>query len=85
MTLLPGSQGRIIMSKRPTRADEHGFMHGISYAAQNPWLRNQSIKGNILFGYPYDQERYESVIEACALKPDLGVLEDGDATEIGAR
>jgi ABC-type multidrug transport system fused ATPase/permease subunit len=40
---------------------------------------------NILFGYPYDEERYKAVLEACALKPDLAMLEDGDATEIGAR
>jgi hypothetical protein len=25
------------------------------------------------------------VVECCALKPDLDMLEDGDATEIGAR
>ena len=73
------------MSKTPSRVDEFGYMHAISYAAQSPWLRHQSIKENILFGYPLDEKRYEAVIEACALLPDLEVLEDGDATEIGAR
>jgi ABC-type multidrug transport system fused ATPase/permease subunit len=83
MTLLPG--GKILMSKDTSRVDEHGLMHSISYAAQLPWLRHQSIKDNILFGYPLDEERYNAVIECCALKPDLDILEDGDATEIGAR
>jgi ABC-type transport system involved in cytochrome bd biosynthesis fused ATPase/permease subunit len=83
MTLLPG--GKIIMAKNPSKVDENGFMQSISYAAQSPWLRHQSIKDNILFGYPYDEERYNAVIECCALLPDLDVLEDGDATEIGAR
>ncbi|KXN85925.1 ATP-dependent bile acid permease [Leucoagaricus sp. SymC.cos] len=77
--------GRIIMRKEPSQIDENGFMHSISYAAQSPWLRHQSIKDNILFGYPLDEERYEAVIEACALRPDLEMLEDGDQTEIGAR
>ncbi len=82
MTLL---EGRIIMSKRADQVDEHGLQHAISYAAQTAWLRHQSIKDNILFGYPLDEERYAAVVECCALNPDLAILEDGDATEIGAR
>ncbi|KAJ6610650.1 hypothetical protein B0H10DRAFT_2224811 [Mycena sp. CBHHK59/15] len=84
MTMLPGG-GRIVMEKDLARVDAHGHMHGISYAAQAPWLRHQSIKDNILFGYPLDAARYAQVVECCALQPDLDMLEDGDATEIGAR
>ena len=82
MTLV---NGRIIMSKNPSRVDEYGLIYSISYAAQTPWLRHQSIKDNIVFGFPFDEERYNTVLECCALKPDLDMLEDGDATEIGAR
>ncbi|EKM76533.1 hypothetical protein AGABI1DRAFT_122491 [Agaricus bisporus var. burnettii JB137-S8] len=77
--------GRLVMEKEPSNVDSNGFMHSISYAAQSPWLRHQSIRDNILFGYPFDEERYKAVVEACALNPDLSVLEDGDQTEIGAR
>ncbi|KAJ7047868.1 hypothetical protein C8F04DRAFT_1060324 [Mycena alexandri] len=83
MTTLPG--GRIIMAKNPSKIDAHGNMHTISYAAQSPWLRHQSIKDNILFGYPLDEARYNEVIECCALGPDLDMLEDGDSTEIGEK
>ncbi|KAJ7727894.1 hypothetical protein B0H16DRAFT_1677216 [Mycena metata] len=77
--------GRILMAKNSSKIDPHGNMHTISYAAQSPWLRHQSIKDNILFGYPLDEARYNEVIECCALGPDLDMLEDGDSTEIGEK
>ena len=77
--------GEILMSKEPHRVDEYGLAHTISYAAQSPWLQHQSIKENILFGSPYEEDRYNEVVESCALLPDLSIFEDGDETEIGAR
>ena len=74
-------QGKIVTSKITSMIDENGYMHAISYAAQAPWLRHLSIKDNIL--YPFDEEWYNAVVECSALKPDLEILEDGDATEIG--
>ena len=39
----------------------------ISYATQQPWIFSGTVKQNILFGLPYDAEKYESVVNACAL------------------
>lgn len=39
---------------------------------------------NILFGQPYEPPRYERVLAASGLLPDLQTLAHGDATEIGA-
>ncbi|KAG6887018.1 hypothetical protein C0995_002341, partial [Termitomyces sp. Mi166 len=82
MTLL---RGHIVMSKTPTLHDTNGHTLSLSYASQTPWLQHQSIRSNILFNAPFDAARYNAVIDACALRPDLDVLEDGDMTEIGAR
>ncbi|KAJ1895023.1 hypothetical protein LPJ81_005048, partial [Coemansia sp. IMI 209127] len=57
----------------------------IAYVAQEAWLRNATIRENILFGEAYNRERYEEVLRVCALKPDLRILVAGDMTEIGER
>ncbi|KAF9460036.1 multidrug resistance-associated ABC transporter [Collybia nuda] len=54
-----------------------------AYVPQTAWLRNQSIKDNILFNLPFHADRYEKTLEACALLPDLAILEHGDESEIG--
>ena len=57
----------------------------ISYASQDPWVFNATIKNNILFGSKYDKEKYEHVIDLACLRPDLEVIEGGDLAEIGER
>lgn len=57
----------------------------ISYCAQTPWVVNDTLRGNVLFGREYDPERYQAVVEACALADDLAILPAGDETEIGER
>ncbi|KAJ2680603.1 hypothetical protein GGI25_000576 [Coemansia spiralis] len=66
-------------------SDEGLTICDIAYVAQEAWLRNATIRENILFGEPYDKDRYEEVLRACALKPDLRILSAGDMTEIGER
>ncbi|PVF92969.1 hypothetical protein CPB86DRAFT_743436 [Serendipita vermifera] len=76
----------IFLPKNPTQLEEEsGLRNSIAYCAQSPWLEHLTIQDNILFGSPMDQERYNQVLECCALRPDLKILEDGDLTEIGAR
>ncbi|KAJ7904291.1 P-loop containing nucleoside triphosphate hydrolase protein [Mycena olivaceomarginata] len=98
MTCLPGTQ---IKPPKSAKVDENGLMHCMSYSAQTPWLQYASIKGqtvqgrtltssysvadNITFGFPFDEDRYQNVLDACALLPDLAILPDGDRTEIGVR
>ncbi len=54
-----------------------------SYTAQDPWIQNCSLQDNILMGLPMDTDRYDQVLQACALLPDLDLLPAGDQTEIG--
>ncbi|KAG0210814.1 hypothetical protein BGX28_008950 [Mortierella sp. GBA30] len=56
---------------------------GIAYVSQTAWLQNTTIRENILFGKEFDQDRYDAVVEGCALVTDFEILESGDKTEIG--
>jgi ABC-type multidrug transport system fused ATPase/permease subunit len=49
----------------------------IAYVPQSPWVQNLSLRDNILFGMPYDEEKYKAVIHACALELDLKILPNG--------
>ncbi|QIW98767.1 hypothetical protein AMS68_004285 [Peltaster fructicola] len=55
----------------------------VGYCAQSPWLQSMSIKDNILFSAPYNEQRYLEVLEACALLPDLAELPARDLSFIG--
>ena len=68
------------------RISGHVTLQGtVAYVTQAAWIQNMTVRDNILFGKPYDEERYQMVIESCALKPDLEILTDGDQTEIGEK
>ncbi|XP_062706758.1 ATP-binding cassette sub-family C member Sur isoform X3 [Aedes albopictus] len=57
----------------------------IAYVPQRPWLLNANVRENILFGEPFRPKRYNRVLRACALKPDIELMPDGDMSEIGER
>ena len=57
----------------------------ISYVSQIPWIRNATVKDNILFFNKYDEEKYNKSIELSELRADLDILEGGDLTEIGEK
>ncbi|EED14796.1 ABC bile acid transporter, putative [Talaromyces stipitatus ATCC 10500] len=55
----------------------------VGYCAQTPWLQSMSIRDNILFSSPYNEQRYKRVLEACALVPDLANFAHGDLSFVG--
>lgn len=85
--------GKVIMPPTPPLAERNDakahkgnwiLPGSVAYVSQSPWLENATLRDNIIFGLPYDEERYNTVIEVCALRKDLDMLEDGDQTELGA-
>ena len=46
----------------------------IAYVPQTAWIMNTTLRENILFGRDFHKNLYDRVIEACALRQDLGKL-----------
>ncbi|UJO16264.1 ATP-dependent bile acid permease [Fulvia fulva] len=55
----------------------------IGYCVQTPWLQSMSVRENILFSAPLEDDRYRAVLDACALTPDLAEFKAGDLSLIG--
>ena len=43
----------------------------VAYVPQAAFIYNASVRENILFGLPYDEERYQRAVHAASLGPDL--------------
>ena len=78
---LPCAGNRELLSPDP----QSGLTESVAYCAQQAWLVNDSIRQNILFASPFDQNRYRAVLSACALERDLEILDNGDATLVGEK
>ncbi|CAB9498980.1 Oligomycin resistance ATP-dependent permease YOR1 [Seminavis robusta] len=57
----------------------------IGYAAQVPFILNTTLRENILFGLPFDQQHYRRVLAACSLEQDMQRFPGGDLCQIGER
>lgn len=81
--------GRIVVPSLDARhemlIDSDGMTNSIAYCSQSAWLLNDTVRNNILFYSPYNEDRYKEVIIACGLKRDFELFDAGDQTEIGEK
>ena len=55
----------------------------ISYVSQKPWIMNDTIRNNILFGSPFDEERYRDSLRYSDFDQDLERMPDQDLSRTG--
>lgn len=72
---IPYAKGQVLVNASATK---------IGFCDQVPFLFNASIQHNIVGFASFDEHRYEEVLEASMLKPDLLLLPQGDQTKIGS-
>jgi len=64
------------------KGNYHRTNESVAYCGM-PWLQSMSIRDNILFSAHLNEERYQKVLEACALLPDMSEFKHGDKSLIG--
>lgn len=74
-----------ILGEVPQLAGRIELLGSVAYCAQIPWLLHGTVQDNITFGKRYDEEKFSKVVDVCSLRPDLALLQDGQATIIGER
>lgn len=65
------------------RCDQFRVNGTLAYVSQEVFCLNATIRDNILFGHAFDQKKYDTVLQCCALNQDLMSLCDGDQTMVG--
>ncbi|KAK0652546.1 P-loop containing nucleoside triphosphate hydrolase protein [Cercophora newfieldiana] len=61
-----------------------GASRKIGFCDQTPYLSNDTIRNNIIGFSHFDSKRYNEVLEATMLLPDLSLLPQGDQTRVGS-
>ncbi|CAL6070124.1 Xenobiotic-transporting_ATPase / Multidrug resistance-associated protein [Hexamita inflata] len=57
----------------------------VAYCPQNSPIFSSTIRENICFYRPYEEERYNHIVDICCLLPDFEIFNAGDQTEVGGR
>ncbi|QRW14685.1 ABC transporter transmembrane region [Ceratobasidium sp. AG-Ba] len=61
------------------------FGGSVGYCPQTAWIQSISIRDNITFGQPYDEQKYQDIVQRVCLQPDFDMLPHGDLTEVGEK
>lgn len=75
----------VILKELPLVDGDLNVTGSVSYAAQQAWIFEGSVKRNILFTEELDDKRYRNVLHVCALERDLELFPHGDETIEGDR
>ncbi|VEU45153.1 unnamed protein product [Pseudo-nitzschia multistriata] len=83
---LPAYRGSIsFISEEGSYQTSNSSRQKISYAAQDPWIMDGTVRENITMGLSFRQEWYDKVVDACGLRMDFSLFRDGDSTIVGDR
>ncbi|XP_067145213.1 ATP-binding cassette sub-family C member 4-like [Centruroides vittatus] len=74
-----------VLGEIPITSGEVCVKGKISYASQEAWVFNATVKENILFGEEYQEDKYRKILHVTALEKDIRLFPKGDLTIVGER
>ncbi|XP_023215356.1 ABC transporter C family member 10-like [Centruroides sculpturatus] len=74
-----------LLGEIPITSGEVSVKGKISYASQEAWVFNATVKENILFGEEYHEDKYRKILHITALEKDIRLFPKGDQTIVGER
>ncbi|XP_023241669.1 multidrug resistance-associated protein 4-like [Centruroides sculpturatus] len=74
-----------VLGEIPITFGEVSVKGKISYASQEAWVFNATIRENILFGEKYQEEKYRKILHITALEKDISLFPKGDLTIVGEK
>ncbi|KAI8713576.1 hypothetical protein NCS52_01302400 [Fusarium sp. LHS14.1] len=78
-SLLKAIIGELVPTTGHVRAE-----NSVGYCDQIPWLRNTTIKNNIIGQSPFDEKWFDMVLRSCTLDEDMHQLPEGYETIVGS-
>ncbi|KPI93322.1 putative multidrug resistance-associated protein lethal(2)03659 [Papilio xuthus] len=76
---------QLLLKELPAATGSVSVFGNVSYASQEAWLFPSTVRENILFGKPFDKQKYQHVCRVCALEKDFKQFPYGDQTLVGER
>ncbi|XP_023241147.1 multidrug resistance-associated protein 4-like isoform X2 [Centruroides sculpturatus] len=74
-----------VLGEIPITSGEVSVKGKISYASQEAWVFNATIRENILFGEEYQEDKYRKILHITALEKDISLFPKGDKTIVGEK
>ena len=74
-----------VLGEIPVREGTISYYGKVAYVPQIPWVFSGTVRENILFGLPFNEEKFQQIVGVCGLTEDLTVFSNRDLTEIGQR
>jgi ATP-binding cassette subfamily C (CFTR/MRP) protein 4 len=63
-----------ILQEIPNTTGDIKVNGNVFYVSQEPWIFSGTVRQNITFGKEYEREKFDRIIDACALRA-VGFLE----------